>query len=130
MKLDLAFKTVKFVIDHTNLDERIAQYLSDNGWKDLFTEYEDPVEEVIQLKDSEDMVYVWRMPDAGDDVRAMYSSDFRSEFRDKNKREPKSMHIFIDSLENVEKLPVEDFAEHLEPWMLNRIGKKLGTDLG
>lgn len=116
---------VKQIMDINGCEEEVANYLSENGFGDMFTEYEDPVKDVVQLPDQSDMVYVWLMPDADEDRQDYFAAEFKSEFRETHNRDPESMHLFMDSIDDVNKLPVEDFKEHLEPWMLNRLEDKL-----
>jgi len=75
-----------------------------------------PVKEIVELEDSPDKCYVWKV-DATDEQTAELQQQAEKAFVKKYKRDPRSLHFIRNDITEIEELDPATIRERVGPWL-------------
>ena len=108
--------------------EKILRFIAKILRVDLPKEYIDPVDKIFELKDDIDTCYVWKTKE---DVNSTQLNniiyELNSRFIRNNGREPQSLHIIMNGIEDINKMSSEELEKVVLPWAKKKSQKNINS---
>ena len=80
----------------------------------------DPVEKIFSLEDNPGTIYVWKIKDDVKEIEIKHLlSELNSRFVKQNERDPQSLHLLVNNIEDIGKYTTTEFEETILPYLKN-----------
>lgn len=104
---------VVWLIEKLGIDEKAKEY-----WKEEVVEYENPIEELHELEDAQDKIYVWKLKD---DARKKQDVSFGKRidrfYEEKQGRKSDALHLTVDEVDDIKRITPEEYREMIPQWV-------------
>lgn len=95
--------------------------LSDYGLSELIEArdmWPDPIQAVKRMEDGPNTAYAWIIESgSSQSEKAAIRQEIEDAFIELNHREPQSLHLLVENIEEIEDLEPEAIRRHIRPWL-------------